>query len=141
MIEDFTDTRHRTYVVVSATWKQAIESLEPDTHQFLPHTFQFTDGVVDGHFILRLGGTLDLQLPSFNADAVEDRFEQIIGYALTVGGRLGTITLDRATVGGASSDPLGSPQWVYRVAPAGRDAVSAAAGRDRLRAAGDIRRR
>lgn len=40
------------YVVVSAAWKQAIESLEPNVHEFFPHRLCFMDAEIDG-FVFR----------------------------------------------------------------------------------------
>ena len=41
------------YILVSAEWKSAIESLEPGVHDFFDHTLHFNDDDVTGFYILR----------------------------------------------------------------------------------------
>jgi hypothetical protein len=41
------------YTLVSAEWKRAVESIEPDVHEFFPHKLNFRDGVVSDRFIFR----------------------------------------------------------------------------------------
>ena len=49
---DFAESNH-VYIVVSADWKAAIESLEPDLHEFFPHEMIFTDGAISDRYIMR----------------------------------------------------------------------------------------
>lgn len=41
------------YTVVSAEWKDAIESVEPGIHEFFPHTLIFVDDIARDRFIFR----------------------------------------------------------------------------------------
>jgi hypothetical protein len=41
------------YVVVSAEWRCAIESVEPSIHEFFPHTFNFVGGTYNDRYIFR----------------------------------------------------------------------------------------
>ena len=67
LIRDFCDLY---YYVVSAAWRTALETLEPDVHEFFPHELHFTDGAMSDHFVFRERRCLDRFLDPEHSDVV-----------------------------------------------------------------------
>lgn len=53
------DSAGSTYEIVSPEWKAAIETVEPNIHEFFPHEFRYCDGKIRSCYIMRSGQQLN----------------------------------------------------------------------------------